>query len=442
MIDQAFDIILSKLPLTTTEKKRVTDSVNGITKYLAAYYKISEKDVVLQGSCASNTVVRALPQREYDVDVVVLCALPEDTPDKALEDLESAFAKNDIYSPLLSKKKKKTCIRLEYAEDQQDRKFHVDVIPARRNQLGEIEVPRRGGAWKLSKPEEYAQWCINQGQNFHDVVLMLKRWRDVNQNVRHSIKSILFQVIISKCLGEGSTHEERLVNTFSNMATFLETFNSASTVDNPVLPSEDLAEHWDQECISAFKNTLKEALEVIGEARAFGENEECLKLWADLLGDDFPTNSQIQVVERLGDTSHAHSLATLQVTDTSVGAKKLTITAKKYAKLPPTNNGRRNFSRTLRVPYHSGGTVAAGTDLEFRTVPENRGAMIHWQVVNTGTAAKDASCLRGEFYDSNDGSSYIRHEPTQYPGTHYIQAFAVVGDKCVQKSDPFYVKIA
>ena len=67
---------------------------------------------------------------------------------------------------------------------------------------------------------------------------------------------------------------------------------------------------------------------------------------------------------------------------------------------------------------------------------------VRWQVVNTGSDAILAGCLRGkEFESSNDSSKRVRWEATEYRGTHWIEAFIIRQGVCVARSQPFKVRI-
>lgn len=71
---------------------------------------------------------------------------------------------------------------------------------------------------------------------------------------------------------------------------------------------------------------------------------------------------------------------------------------------------------------------------------------VHWQVVNTGDEARNAGCLRGDFYKSSGDCSIIqgkktRVEPTAYNGDHWVQCFIVKDSVCVAMSEPFIVRV-
>src|SRR5262249_37407403 len=66
---------------------------------------------------------------------------------------------------------------------------------------------------------------------------------------------------------------------------------------------------------------------------------------------------------------------------------------------------------------------------------------IKWQVVNTGSEAKQENQLRGEFYDVSPRETTVRWGHTKYAGTHWVQASIVKDGQVVAQTDRKYVKI-
>lgn len=60
---------------------------------------------------------------------------------------------------------------------------------------------------------------------------------------------------------------------------------------------------------------------------------------------------------------------------------------------------------------------------------------VFWQVVNTGTVARQAGGLRGGFDKGSSGMyGEVRWEPTAYRGTHFMEAFVVKNGTLVARS--------
>ena len=66
----------------------------------------------------------------------------------------------------------------------------------------------------------------------------------------------------------------------------------------------------------------------------------------------------------------------------------------------------------------------------------------YWQVVNTGTEATNANCLRGDFYDGEiRRGGKRRKEDTSYTGQHCVECFVVQNGICVARTGDFIINI-
>ena len=296
-LPDAFDTFYEKISLGSTPERRIRSSASGLIKHLTSEYGLTTNEVFLQGSYPNLTAVEPADKDngEYDVDLVCVGARTEMTADAALDDLEATLAKNATYAELIKKEgsRKKPCVRLRYADDEIGG-FHVDVVPARTSQSDDpqapLEVPRRGEGWHDSAPAEYTWWCGERGPRFARTVKMLKRWREVHQPARQSIKSILLQVLAWNDLatGRGSDGEALVVTLETIKARLDGSPDSPPQVLNPVLTREDLAARWTDDAYQNFRKELDEAVKLGRRALDSGDVGESHKLWRELLGDDFP----------------------------------------------------------------------------------------------------------------------------------------------------------
>jgi hypothetical protein len=284
-LDEAFAQFYDEIALGTVPEGKIASAWNRLQKYLVEKLGLSATDVFLQGSYANRTAVAPPnPSGEYDLDVVVMAAQNGATADAALKDLEDVLAEDGDYKKRI--KRKKPCVRLDYAADEEGR-FHVDVVSARPNDVA-LEIPFRGNGWYETNPAGYTQWCLNQGERFHRTVRMLKRWRDENQDERRGVKSIVLQVLISEQLAAGSDGES-ITGTLENLHSYLEGYpGSPPVVRNPSLETENLADRWPDEHYQAFRREIKQAAELARQALDEPDQAKSHELWRKLLGGDFP----------------------------------------------------------------------------------------------------------------------------------------------------------
>ncbi len=295
-LPEAFDTFHDRISLGAKPTQKIESASTGLIKHLTAAYGLPAALVFLQGSYPNDTAIEPedSDEGEYDADLVCVGAGAGMSPDEALDDLEATLAQNATYAELIKKEgsRKKPCVRLRYADDEVGG-FHVDVVPARESSSADeqapLEVPRRGEDWHDTAPEEYTQWCRDQGPRFARTVKMLKRWREHHQSARLSIKSIVLQVLAANNLGTQRSDGEALVATFEAIKGVLgESADTPPRIANPVLEAEDLAARWEQDSYQDFRRELDEAASLARRALDSDDVEESHKLWRELLGNDFP----------------------------------------------------------------------------------------------------------------------------------------------------------
>lgn len=434
-----FEVFLKSISLTETQLGRIGSAYKTLSDYLQDKLDLQQDQIYLQGSYANGTAVKPIEGGEYDVDVIVLCSKPEDSVDEAHARLRKTLSNNGNYKHRIEQKT--PCIRLTYANEGTIG-FHVDVVPARQVAAGygAVEIPMRGDGWHLTDPYSYTRWCADQGDSFARTVKLLKRWRDENQTVRSSVKSIILQVLISQHLSTRAISDsERIIGTLRSLHSWIQNCTSAPSIFNPVLPEENLAERWTGKDFRQFKQCLAEAIEVIDQIE-FAEDElEAIDHWQQLLGPSFPSLSPVTASLSLGSLSHQQKIMQ-KGWDLDLGnnaALSVTVRIRK--------TGRSKLQR-----WQPGDLVFANTWIEYRAGGENlpEDAEVWWQVTNTGAHAESVNGLRGHFFQSHkkggkgrETDPYVNWERAAYKGMHRVLAVAVYRGKVIAISDPVDVPI-
>jgi predicted nucleotidyltransferase len=437
-----FDGFMDAIELKQKQVDRIESARKSLAKVLKESYDLTDEEVFVQGSYANNTAVRPIEGGEYDVDIVAVSADEDDGATDAIRDLFERL-EDSRYKDMIVERK--PCVRVNYA-DEEIGSFHVDVIPLRVSHSDQhdapYEAPRKGSGWHGTAPSEYTQWCTDQGGLFQRTVMMFKRWRDEQQDVRKSIKSIVLQVLISQCMpADIEDHAERVAATFGNMYDSLKELDSAPEVLNPVLESEDLAARWSDADFSNFKTELKEAADLAADASHAETLVEACEKWNEIFGDAFPVVTNDDLSMEVGDRSHAkHPYSRDWVTDLEHGCSVHVLAQKQR-------------SRGRLRDYPSGGPPIFASDqtsLKFRALATGHGnAEIWWRVTNTGAHARETGTqqLRGDFFkgkapDGNEGENqFVNYERASYTGAHVIEAFVVRGGRVIARSEPFRVNI-
>lgn len=438
---EAFSKFNEVISLNQTQVDRITSAAQGLNDFLVAQMPhLRHEQPFLQGSFPNGTSVCPVSGGEYDVDLVVRTAEANESPDVALDNLEQTLSNHGRYAERIVPKK--PCIRLNYA-DEGDIKFHVDVVPVRYGQEdGPFDAPRRAEDWHATAPKEFTDWCRSQGEYFARTVKAMKRWRDEQQDVRSAVKSIILQVLIAQCMPTGVVDDAgRLTQTLINLRTYLTAQPGVPVVYNPVLPSENLAQRWSLDHFNQFRQQIAEAAEAAIRALNEQDTAQSQLLWADLLGEGFPTPSGESLSIELAESSHQKTVGEKGWVEQLDGRYTAAIVARVLSE-------RRN--KTLNPDLKSNdGVILAGWWLRFeaKVSAPNKDYSVWWQVVNTGAHAREQQGLRGEFFrakspdgrDSNDPN--VNWEATSYTGKHWVEAFVVVGNVVVARSGRFYVNI-
>jgi Adenylyl/Guanylyl and SMODS C-terminal sensor domain/Second Messenger Oligonucleotide or Dinucleotide Synthetase domain len=433
-----FEQFLENISLGDPQVPRMNSAWRTVSEFLVASYGMPQQDTFLQGSYANGTAIEPVNDGEYDIDVVAICIDGGTTANSALDDLEARFRADGRFRDRV--RRKKPCVRLEYAGDDVGT-FHVDVVPARRTSatLAPLEAPRRGEGWHETAPAEYTQWCQQQGHLYLRTVKMLKRWRAEQQSVRTAIKSIVLQVLVASCMPQINDDATRIAETIRALHSRFRDLAHPPAIQNPVLPSENLAASWSQESFDSFKRDLAEAKEWADLALAADDRIEAADIWRELFGDDFPSSTPDELGFQLGDFSHAETPAERGWSETPNPQYSVEVKA-------TVQRGKRDQSRRA---YQSNDSVLfGGHRLHFKmriTAPNH--AEVWWQVANTGGHARAQSGLRGEIFKGRDlkgnqlSDQTENWESTAYTGSHLIRALLVRNGSVISKSAWFRVNI-
>lgn len=437
-VSSEFEKFHAAICLTQTQVDRIESARSALEAYLLNNVDhLKPGDITLQGSYANGTAVKPVAGGEYDVDIIVRSADSGDTADDALEDLAEVLLQHGTYKGKI--KEKTPCVRVEYADDYIGG-FHVDLVPVRESTDSDapLDAPRRGKGWHPTAPDEYTTWCANQSNEFRRTVRMMKRWRDEQQDVRYGVKSIVLQVLVAQHLAIADNDADRLHDTFEALHTYLSGFTTPPVVSNPVLLDENLTARWDQESFDDFKKALAAAVEVSQAAVSAEDRTEAGESWRSLLGDSFPEHvAKGLSAMTVADISHAEPVNTRGWYELIDRRFELAVTCAEG----------RNTKKMSNYPSDSR-LLFAGKKLRFKATLEGPAhAEVWWRITNTGKHARDVDGLRGDFQRAQDlrkkrSADPLTHwESTAYTGSHVVEAFAVLGDRVVAKSQPFIVRI-
>lgn len=448
ILDSEFTDFAEKIRLSKTQSDRIDSAVSAISSYVKNHYGISEQDIFLQGSVATETVTKPKDNTvEYDVDIVAIVGDEGSSPSGLLNAMRECFEANGTYKDKINDDAERPCVRLQYA-DESAAKFHVDIVPARVGTDAPLEIPTRKRNWRDTAPREFVQWSLDHTDDYRKAVMVFKRWRD-NQEV--PVTSIIIQVLVAEVI-EGKTYSsftELIVDCFNGIQKHIQENGSSPSVINPVLDTENLADKWEPAELKVFKDKLDEAVESANAALDEDDKEAALALWQKVLGADFvsateSTNALVlsssQIALTLGDTSHAELAPWARPSSTYYAAISGTATwsmEKKIFKPRARQNHWQTIKMVAKTKLVSGQNLNKGLKLDyFLNTNAPKPYTVYWQVVNTGHHAKHN--LRG---DIQERTGHHINEATQYTGTHWVEAYVVRDNVCLAQTEKFYINI-
>lgn len=446
-----------------------------------------EPDIYVQGSFRLGTVVRPInTEDEYDIDLV--CHLDISKEQTTQEDLKemvgSRLKKRGDLAKIL--KACRRCWTLEYPSEKLMPLFHMDILPAipntERPPTGILLTDTELRLWQKSDPRAYADWFYERMKTIFQekrvafaesfqvkveevpqwqiktplqiAVQILKRHRDIYFQDKQDVKPV--SIIITTLAARAYDNQPSVYDALSDIVQvieanwgkpgFVENRNGKWWVVNPVDDSENFADKWNEypERREAFTTWVKQVQNdfiLVASKRNLSESANALipvlgkrtisEAAQDLglsLSSMLPMKARAKIqVPTLGDSRHC--LGPQWPERLSYKASlTASVYSKQYAKKKVWDLTKRPVPKKVWLRFSVNTNVPPPYD-------------VRWQVVNTGQEATEAGQLRGEFYESDKGTSGVRWESTAYAGTHWVEVFIIKNGICVARSGRKYVMI-
>jgi hypothetical protein len=376
--------------------------------------------IEIGGSMAKGTLVRA----GYDLDTICYFANDDDGAGETLREIrdsvEAALRKEYVV------KSRRSALRLT-ARRYGPLDFTVDVVPGRHidSTRQDVFLFQEGGDKERLKTNLRKQIDHIKFSGHTDIIELAKVWRlraDID------IKTFVLELLVLETLDSSLAHdlEERLL-----------VFWKALRDDLDSLEIEDPANPTGNDLASVFGDNEREALSAAATvALDLADAGDWEALFGKLGTAEEPEDRAIvspRALLALGDTSHAqeHSWSVHR-------GQQYTASVKCRA------SSRRGKSFVLS---NDGWPVTDETNFRFEATTSVPAPFhVRWQVVNTGSHAKEVAGLRGEFIqaktNSGDPSSGLVHrESAAYTGKHWVEAFILKDDVLWARSGRFFVNI-
>ena len=420
--------------------------------------KLDENNFKPQGSVAIDTIIQTIfTEEEYDIDIGVVVPAGQlveagrtlsvgDVRERLRKALEDGRFKRQ---PVLMT----NCARVFYADEDAE-KHHVDVPIYRKRTTAEGSTVRElagESGWIESNPTQVSTWFRDEiarrnnavpdsGGQLRQLVRLLKRfarsrkeWLDLLPN---GMKLTMLAVECAPAFDRLDIAFRNLLEAIGmRLATNCEILNLAHEDKPPITRTKN------DPNVLQLKGKVSAALDRLRtlDAPATGGAAETRQAWEWILqpGDFFSS-----VEKAISRTDSVAVVAEEVELDTDVPwrqplpwPERLAYQAGVKGQKKGRNGGWYGFA--------SGEKLDKSESLRF--VPSTSAPTPHefyWQVVNTGSEAGTAKCLRGEILEPSDNrADGIREESTGYTGRHWVECFVVRGGVCVARSGPFVVAV-
>ncbi len=423
-INDQFLEFYENIKLTSSQRDDAKTKYTGVCKKLHGVYyptiTYNGSTKLLIGSYAKHTHIR--PAR--DIDVIFI--MPSDKFDQYNDNKSNGQSQllQDI-KKILEEKYPDTSIKafgkvviLEFSDTQ----HNVELLPAWEREDKTFIIPNseKGGYWEYWDPRSEIQAIEDSNVKTRPLIRMVKKW---SENCSVKLKS--YQI------------EKKVLDFFSSSSSFEDEYS--------FLVRDFFFYFYQSTSDEALKSNLNTAYSRAKKACDF-EKEELLEKaveeWRKIFGDDFPITlgkniafSSDILQPTLGDCSHCKPLKWPynQASKVRIDAYIYTFNEDidKRKKLGGINSNGRNLLKKLYLKFIAKTNARGGFEY-------------YWQVVNTGTEAKNAvkkdgsiGDLRGHFITGNR----VHWEQTKYIGKHWIECFIIQNNVCVARSGKFLVNI-
>lgn len=427
-----FDAFISEIEPKKTTVDYVSSIQSNLRDYLRTHstYSKIHKETFLSGSYAKHTCIRpSASDKKRDVDIIVVTKHEKtDDSKEVIQELCDALLSSQKYD---SAKVQHHSVGIEMGQ------VSVDVVPviedAMDSELYYIGDSESGG-WTLTDPKGHIQWSteINQSNNseYKPLVKIIKWWRKTNcPDGKKYPKGIALEKIIADNMGDSSASTESfLIETMDNIiSAYKEQYSDQGIVPIILDPSSknqtnNLLEGYTSTDFKAFIDKISEHSDLLNDEGTTNDT------WRKILGNEFPKDTVKKFAQNeLICASASHRK---QITWPFSRGSAVMISLKAVDKLGNV------------IPYESNGEpLEKDIDLHFKALTGAKPPYtVKWQVTNTGAEAMRANCLRGDFYNSDDGING-RKETTSYTGSHSVQCFIIKRGICIAKSRDYIINI-
>jgi len=268
------------------------------------------RDKIPQGSWAHRTIIKPLPDFEFDADFLLhLTENPEwsASPKSYIGQVYAALGRHDIYKDM-PRTRKCRCVRLTYAND-----CHIDIVPYLILADGrQVIVHRDDDKWEDTNPDGFTQWMRTKdeitGGNLRKVIRLLKYLRD-HKGTFLGTRSVILTTLVGntveswKTIGDPGYYADvptTLLHITADLDRWLQQNPTKPGVADPSMCGTTFDHRWDDTAYANFRDKMHKYAADIDEAYYQTDKDESVALWQEIFGDGFHAPPPSQSSGRFG----------------------------------------------------------------------------------------------------------------------------------------------
>jgi Second Messenger Oligonucleotide or Dinucleotide Synthetase domain len=247
-----------------------------------------------QGSWAHETIIKPVPGKEFDADVMlVMKENPDWEPRDYINGICDVLDDHPTYSTIPHEPHNR-CARVQYST------MHVDLVPfINLNDGRQVIVNRDDNDWEASNPAGFTQWMHEQDsiadRNLRKVIRIMKFLRD-HRNSFTGTRSVLLTVMLGNQVdgldkltdpGCYASVPKALLTMVTKLDDWLQ--------DNPRKPSLPVSgtpgvtfdHRWEQNSYAYFRDRMHTHAAQISDAFCETDESTSVSMWQDLFGSGF-----------------------------------------------------------------------------------------------------------------------------------------------------------
>lgn len=411
--------------------QQLNDRVTAVENFLAKVdHPVGENflGLIPQGSFAQRTIINPVGDRdEFDADVLLdMNEVDGWDADDYVDELYKALRTSGTYRDMVNRRSR--CVTVDYANA-----FHIDVVPYLTRHDERYITNRSTNEYERTDPEAFNAWLDEQNRlsrgRLTKVIRLMKYLRDYKNN--YTIASVIQSILLGERVSATRLWSDEnyyadlptaLKNIVRDLDIYLQDHVEMPQIEDPGCAGETYNHRWNQEQYANYRKWIHTYAAWIEDAYEERDREESIRKWRKLFGDGFASTSTQVKKAATAHLSRTDVRNTEQFIDTDLGYP-YSLDPNYRVKLGARAGVRRGFQKYDLSTR--GNKVRKGNDIRFNireiTVPQPYD--LYWKVRNTGEAALDADCLRGNIL--RDNGSLQRVEPTSYVGKHYVEVYVV-----------------